>query len=283
MSTGSGASGSQRAKHEARLARQELGVGLEAPLPDMLELLEQASIAGAKLRVSVLPLPEGVAGAYLRREGRPFFFVNSSDWPVRRRFTLAHEFGHLRLGHEPMIDTDRDLQDFATQREVEANSFAAEFLAPEAGVRAFAAARQIDDWDIDHLVQLAAYFKISNESARYRLEDAGLLATQEKRILDAAIAAGEHKLAARRAGLIDPPGEGGLDGLGRVGLGEARVAEVALRQGLRAYEHRLLDSSRLGELLGVDKDFFERVAQDRGVEPAEDAEPEPVPVSDEDW
>jgi Zn-dependent peptidase ImmA (M78 family) len=278
------ASGRQRAIHEARLARQDLGVGNEAPLPDMLELLEQPRVGEAQLRVSVLPLPEGVAGAYLRREGRPFFFVNSNEWPVRRRFTLAHEYGHFRLGHEPMIDTERDLFDRSTEREVEANAFAAEFLAPEVAVRTYAEARGVAEWDIAELVQLAFYFRISAESARYRLEDAGRLpVVAHRRRLDAAIEAGEHKKEAQRAGLFDPLGEQGRDAIGRVAQGDRRVASFALNQSLRAYEHGLVDSGRVAELFNIDASAFEELARERGIAPLTDDEPTPVAVRDEDW
>jgi Zn-dependent peptidase ImmA (M78 family) len=276
-------SGRQRAVHEARLARQELGVGLEAPLPDLLELLEHVDARNPALRVSLLPLPDGVAGAYLRREGRPFIFVNSSEWPVRRRFTLSHEYGHLRLGHEPMIDTDRDLNDHSTAREIEANAFAAEFLAPQFAVRSYADARGVSDWDVGELVQLAFYFRISAQSARYRLEDAGLLpVVAQRNRLDAAIAAEEHKAEARRAGLVDAPGDHGRDEIARVALGARRLAAPALNQSLRAYEHGLVDSQRVHELLGLDAHEFEALAEARGVTPVVDNEPEPVALTD-DW
>lgn len=275
--------GRQRAIHEARIARQELGVGLDAPLPDLLELLEQLDAGEPPLRISLLPLPQDVAGAYLRREGRPFVFVNSCEWPVRRRFTLSHEYGHLRLGHEPMIDTENDLNDQSTAREVEANAFAAEFLAPQFAVRSYADARGVSDWDLSELVQLAFYFRISAQSARYRLEDAGLLpVVAQRNRLDAAIAAEEHKTEAKRAGLVDPPGDRGRDEIARVALGGRRLAAPALNQSLRAYEHGLVDSDRLHELFGLDAQEFEALAEARGVTPLADDEPEPVALTD-DW
>jgi Zn-dependent peptidase ImmA (M78 family) len=276
-------SGRQRAVHEARIARQELGVGLEAPLPDLLELLEQLDAGQPPLRISLLPLPQDVAGAYLRREGRPFVFVNSREWPVRRRFTLSHEYGHVRLGHAPMIDTDSDLNDQSTAREVDANAFAAEFLAPQFAVRSYGDARGVVDWDVSELVQLAFYFRISAQSARYRLEDAGLLPVLAQRNrLDAAIAVDEHKAEAKRAGLVDAPGDRGRDEIARVPLGGRRLAAPALNQSLRAYEHGLVDSQRLNELLGVDADEFEALAELRGVTRVVDDEPEPVALND-DW
>lgn len=57
--------------------------------------------------------------------GIPVVLMNSSSPPDRLRLTLAHELGHLVLHRDEVVE---DL-------EVQANSFAAEFLMPEAVIR----------------------------------------------------------------------------------------------------------------------------------------------------
>jgi hypothetical protein len=81
----------------ARQVRDELGLGREGPIPDLLRLVEE--VAGVP--ITVLPLPAGVAGAYGREDDDAYIFVNSNTYPVRRRFTLAHELGHHALNHAP--------------------------------------------------------------------------------------------------------------------------------------------------------------------------------------
>ena len=117
----------------ARQARSRLGLGLEAPLADLLLAIE--GVAGVP--VTVLTLPDGLAGLQGRKHDRSFIFVNGTELAVRQRFTLAHEFGHVELGHAGSVDYATDV--FGEGRkppaEVQADGFAAEFLAPADGVR----------------------------------------------------------------------------------------------------------------------------------------------------
>lgn len=65
-------------------------------------------------------------------------FNHDHAW-VRRRFTIAHELGHLYMGHTC------DGQDKNSNKEIEANQFAAELLVPLAFVRKdFAAQRDLE-------------------------------------------------------------------------------------------------------------------------------------------
>jgi hypothetical protein len=93
--------------------------------------------------------------------------VNGAHAAVRRRFTLAHEFGHFRLGHASVVDRPADV--FGAQRdpaEVAANYFAAEFLMPGQAVRQWARGRRIT---LEEVVRLAAEYGVSAKAARIRL------------------------------------------------------------------------------------------------------------------
>lgn len=81
-----------------------------------------------------------VSGFILRVPGSPAVIgVNANHPPVRRRFTLAHELGHLLLhaGTELHIDRfvmrmrDERTSEGTDEAEIEANRFAAEILMPE--------------------------------------------------------------------------------------------------------------------------------------------------------
>ncbi len=74
--------------------------------------------------LQVLRFPLGsVDGLLVMVDGLPTIGFNGDTSWVRRRFTIAHEVGHLMLGHtlDCGIDTDA---------EAEANQFAAELLMP---------------------------------------------------------------------------------------------------------------------------------------------------------
>jgi Zn-dependent peptidase ImmA (M78 family) len=153
----------QAAMEAARRARLDMGFDLDGPLPDLLEAVEGPGGA----QVVVLELGDEVAGACLQRLGPVLLFVNGAHAAVRRRFTLAHEFGHFRLGHASVVDSPADV--FGAQRdpaEVAANYFAAEFLMPGQAVRRWARGRRIT---LEEVVALAAEYGVSAKAARIRL------------------------------------------------------------------------------------------------------------------
>lgn len=61
-------------------------------------------------------------------KAQPIIFINENIPNDRKRFTIAHELGHLVLHIRTMQDLDRD-------EEKEANQFASEFLMPEIEIR----------------------------------------------------------------------------------------------------------------------------------------------------
>ena len=71
----------------------------------------------------------------------PFIFVNQSCSVERQRFTVAHELGHIILGHVGKFElVNREPSEFDNPIEREANIFASRLLAPvcvlhEIGVR----------------------------------------------------------------------------------------------------------------------------------------------------
>lgn len=153
----------------ARRARLDMGFGLEGPLPDLLDAVEGPG--GAE--VVILDLGDDVAGAFIQRPGHVLLFVNGEHAAVRRRFTLAHEFGHCRLGHASVVDRPADV--FGTQHdpaEVAANYFAAEFLMPGQAVRRWARGRRLT---LDEVARLAVEYGVSAKAARIRLETSGAL------------------------------------------------------------------------------------------------------------
>ena len=112
-----------RGAKRAREARAEAGLDQTRPVPCLLSTVEDAF----GVRVVVAPLPAGIAGACIRRAEGPVVFVNLADIPARRRFTLAHELGHVRCGHDghEAIDTQETISGRTTDdREIMANAFA---------------------------------------------------------------------------------------------------------------------------------------------------------------
>jgi Zn-dependent peptidase ImmA (M78 family) len=231
---------------EARRARLDMGFGLEGPLPDLLRAVEGPGAA----QVVVLRMHRDVAGAFHSRGAYRLLFVNGVHPAVRQRFTLAHEFGHCRLGHESVIDREADV--FGAQHdpsEVAANYFAAEFLMPGQAVRRWARGRRVG---LDELVHLAAEYGVSAKMARIRLGTAGALRDRERLArLDAEIDEeglhlglagwfGWQDLADDLAAVTPPrvPPALRASALGGLLTGELDVARAAARSGRTADEMR---------------------------------------------
>ena len=151
-----------RGAKRAREARARLGLDTSSPVDCLLTLVEHNGMP-----VVIRALHDDVAGMLYRNAGGVVALVNGAQWIERRRFTLAHEFGHLCIGHDgPPVD--RVVTIFGNShdpREVEANAFAATFLAPADGVRGM-----VDGTPgLEDVVRIAARFGISTIAALYRL------------------------------------------------------------------------------------------------------------------
>jgi Zn-dependent peptidase ImmA (M78 family) len=115
----------------------------------------------------VRDLPDNIPGFVANIAGQWFAFLNSTHGPRRRRFTLAHEIGHVALGHFGMVHLYGEKQ--ADQRE--ANRFAAELLMPvemvrEEHAKAVGAGLSVGD--------LADIFLVGKRAMEIRLRELGL-------------------------------------------------------------------------------------------------------------
>src|SRR5258708_18390129 len=190
----------QVGEHVAREERRRLGLG-SAPLGDVSSLVEAQGI-----RTGTVRMPEGVSGLMISHpKVGPFIVINEVHPPVRRRFSWCHEYAHVLLDADTvgLVSRERDRDDL---REVRANSFAANFLMPEEGIRQFFASlgkgaesrlhaeifdeagvvpidsrtepgtQEIQLYDV---IQLAHLYGVSPLSALYRLRNLKLLSESE--------------------------------------------------------------------------------------------------------
>lgn len=173
----------------AREARADLGFTREGPLPDVLTAAEQGGAHAV-----LLDLPDGVAGAYIAKPDCPLLFVNGDQAIARQRFTLAHEFGHFRMGHRSVVDKQVAISGYLHDPdEVCANAFAAEFLMPKDAITAWGQENVRGAVTLEHVVLLAGEYGVSAQAARYALDTAGVLtAAKRKAQIDAEIKAELH-------------------------------------------------------------------------------------------
>ncbi len=174
-------------ENAAREARRDLSLGADGPVADLLQRIESGGV-----NVVLARLPEGgPAGAYTLERDVPFILVNSREPVVRQRFTLAHEFGHHRLGHGSVYD-ERVWWGATDPREAAANRFAAEFLVPVAGVDLWFQAERPGSVGLETLVRLANAFGVSCEAALWRTKAAGRVSASATERLRKRLEAHEH-------------------------------------------------------------------------------------------
>lgn len=97
-----------------------------------------AAICVAGLRLKEVEISTNLDGclAYHRRLDRFGIFVNTRFRdPLRRRFTLAHEFGHYILHRQLVRNAGRTEVLESSDLEADASQFASELLMPASDVR----------------------------------------------------------------------------------------------------------------------------------------------------
>ena len=244
----------------ARRARAALGLGLEAPLADIVEVVEDL----ASVPVTVLGLPNGIAGLQGGKQSRHFVFLNGSQAVPRQRFTLAHELGHIEMGHGGSVDYDDNVLGSSRRapREVQADGFAAEFMAPLDGVGAWLNLMHGPDLNLETVVRLAHHFHVSATAALYRLQAVWRLTKGKYQPLEEAIDRGEHREIAKRLGL-----EPHTDTLARASGHLPRLPRATLTHGVNAYERGLLSVEQIAKLLQVDEARIRAEFEARGATP----------------
>lgn len=159
------------------------------------ELLEEHGVRRAPVDVRALAsryahvveraLDDDVSGVLIPIDGGEWaIVVNDAHSPVRQRFTIAHELGHLLLHGYTAPHADRRFQfrdarssEGSALEEVQANQFAAELLMPRALVLKAARNRSLEhgadpDADADFAVwiaDLAERFAVSRQAMTIRL------------------------------------------------------------------------------------------------------------------
>jgi Zn-dependent peptidase ImmA (M78 family) len=121
--------------------------------------------------------------AFSERYG-PCILVNRRNTLERQIFTVAHEYGHLLMHRSLYIN--RDPSNVHRDREVEemADTFAAQFLVPDAGLRDLfeknVGSKEVSAEDV---VFLKRHFRVSFKMMVRRLQDSGLISKEVHAVL----------------------------------------------------------------------------------------------------
>jgi Zn-dependent peptidase ImmA (M78 family) len=149
------------AENAAQAVRTHWGLGID-PILSMSELLEERGIKILSIRLSDI---DGLTAKVLRKNGEPIpvIVIKEDEWSERKRFTLAHELGHMVMDRRQGVNAEKA-----------ANRFAGAFLMPaEALWREIGKRRTTIS--LGELVQLKEMFGASFQCIVYRCNDLGII------------------------------------------------------------------------------------------------------------
>ena len=146
---------------------------------------------GATLVFEPFKGEDDISGIMYRDDKHTIIGINSVHPETRRRFSIAHELGHLTLHHKKKLFVDKvvrvDFRDRTSslaidKEEIEANAFAAELLMPQEFIwekisRKLSRRRSSPTKD-ELIDDLARTFNVSPQAMEYRLNNLGILITQ---------------------------------------------------------------------------------------------------------
>lgn len=156
----------------AQSERERLGLGQMDPVENIFKLLDENGV-----RVFALDVDQDRVFGISAFSGRygPCILVNKRNTRERNIFTAAHEYGHLVMHRDLYVNpTPAEQKDQGTEEA--ANTFAAHFLVPEAGLRAlFQKNVGRKNVGVEDIVFLKLHFRVSAQMMLRRLRDSELI------------------------------------------------------------------------------------------------------------
>ena len=152
------------AEDAARSVREDWGLGND-PIPQLAELLEERGIKVLSLALQNI---DGLAAKVRRKDhvAARVVVIKCDAWSERKRFTLAHELGHMVIDPAPGM-SEQDV-------EKAAHRFAGAFLIPADTLRAEMGSNR-SSVSLGELVALKDRFGVSIQAIAYRCKDLGIL------------------------------------------------------------------------------------------------------------
>ena len=211
------------AENAARALRTHWGLGID-PIFNVSELLEERGIKVLSVDVSNI---DGLTAKVRRKGGEPIpvIVIKRSEWSERKRFTLAHELGHMVMDVRPGVDAEKA-----------ANRFAGAFLMPAEALWS-EIGKQRTMISLGELLRLKKLFGASFQAIVYRCHDLGIIGdTAYRRLFQSFNEYGWRKPPYEEIGAIDPSQE------------EPHRME---RLCFRALAEGVISESKTAEILGI--------------------------------
>ncbi len=141
-----------------------------------IDLNQLAKVVNAEIKL--YGFDDELSGFAYQKNGIKIIGVNKHHPRSRRRFTIAHELGHMFLHKQDTVSYDEasillrlgHVADTVDSKEIEANIFAAELLMPEKNIRSDVnKMKSISLEDKKAIAELANKYKVSSQAMTIRL------------------------------------------------------------------------------------------------------------------
>lgn len=237
-------------------------LGPTSELQDAIESTFDIDIAGSG------DLPNGCDGLAFHHDAFRLMVLATSPIWTRRRFTLAHELGHLIFRDANLAPHGESMHPGARMNgyeEKRANAFASAFLMPESVIETELPPEDISDSDFHHLV---VKFKVSPSALAVRLTQLQLISLEQR-----------HHFQVFKS--RDSWAEAELDDSDEVTVASADLApKRMLRQFLDAYREGTISAKPLVELTNRDESLWRKLVH--GVPSLTSVSPEAATAHEED-
>ncbi len=181
------------AKDVAKFLR-ELWKVPRGPIRDLYQLIEGQGIIIVECTFTTQEIDGRIMEA---TDGHQIIFLNKSFPMDRKRFTVAHELGHIIMHHFTNPSLDRDT-------EKEANDFASEFLIPAEELERTVSGKIT----MDKLANLKRFYRVSMQAALVKLHKESKVSTSQFRRLWTEF--GRLNIKKREPAELDPPKESAI-------------------------------------------------------------------------
>jgi Zn-dependent peptidase ImmA (M78 family) len=211
------------ADRAARSLRQAWGLGLD-PILNLSELLEERGIKVLAIDDEKM---DGLTARVRRANGKPapVIVINRKDWAERKRFTLAHELGHMVMEVDPAVNSEKA-----------ANRFAGAFLMPAESLWN-EVGKHRTSIGLAEIHRLKELFGASFQAITYRCKDLGIInGSVFGALFDLYEARGWRRPPYEEFGAIDPENE---------------VPRRFERLCFRALSEEAISEPKAAELLGI--------------------------------
>jgi Zn-dependent peptidase ImmA (M78 family) len=226
--------------------RKELGEDSMSPI-DIFSIAKTME----NLTIVLYPLGTNISGMCIKGNETNLIAINSSMSLGRQRFSMAHEFYHLRYDSDVKKSVCSIVIDGGNEKEREADMFASHFLLPSAAL--YNTLKNCKTISLKQVIWLEQHFGLSRQATLYRLKSEGKIDSNLYNIMQKDVQYSAAKLGYDTDLYKATPDNSNMKTIGQyIRLADKLYSEEIISTG--KYEELLLDAFRDDLVFGNDNE-----------------------------